>query len=874
MRPDIVMHHSAFRLFPLACMLLFSCETAPRYPFRNTELGFEDRAEDLVSRMTLEEKVGQLTYDAAGVEHLGIPPYNWWNECLHGVARAGRATVFPQAIGMAATFDREIMFRMADVTSTEARAKYHDFMARGKHGIYQGLTFWSPNINIFRDPRWGRGHETYGEDPYLTGEMAVQFIRGLQGDDPRYLKAVATSKHYVVHSGPEILRHEFDAVVSERDFRDTYLPAFKKTVEKGGVSSVMCAYNTVMGEPCCGSIPLLEELLRGELGFRGYVVSDCGAISDLHAGHKLAGTPEEAAAMGIKAGTDLNCGDLYRFLVKAVEKGLVPEERIDAAARRLMLARMKLGMFDPVEMVPWSGISMDTVACRSHKAVAEEMARKSIVLLKNDHGCLPLSRELKKVAVIGPNARNTDAQLGNYHGTPVDPVSVYEGIRSKLGEGAEVRYAPGSPHHESLPALVPVPEGIFFADRGATVAGLKVRFFPNLEAQGQPVGERTDPVVDVCWRDGELPVEGLEDDRYSVVWSGYLVPRKTGTHALGVKGKFYRLIFEGDTLIRADNYHDPDRSSRRLELVAGRAYRVKVVMRDVHGDAPLSVCWEEPGVPLLWEAIQAANWADHVVLVMGLTARMEGEEMSGLQMEGFSGGDRTFLELPGVQRRLIHSIAATGKPVTLVLMTGSAVTIGSGGEQLPAILQAWYGGEAAGTAVADVLFGDYNPAGRLPVTFYRSVDDLPGFEDYGMEGRTYRYYEGEVLYPFGHGLSYSSFTYDNLILEKHEVSRDESLMVSVEVTNEGKLDGEEVVQMYIRKPESKIVRPLKELRGFERVHINRGQTRVVTLTLGPEELSVYDPDAGAYQVEKGVYEVLVGPSSEESRLIGASLLVR
>jgi beta-glucosidase len=854
--------------------LLLSCGNEYKYPYQNTKLDFETRAEDLVSRMTLEEKVGQLTHYASAVEHLGVPKYNWWNECLHGVARAGKATVFPQSIGMAATFDREIMFTMADVTSTEARAKYHDFDARDKRGMYQGLTFWSPNINIFRDPRWGRGHETYGEDPYLTGEMGVQFIKGLQGDDPRYLKVVATSKHYAVHSGPEPLRHEFDAVIGERDFRDTYLPAFKKTVEEAHVYSVMCAYNRYMGEPCCGSIPLQEELLRGELGFQGYIVSDCGAISDFHVGHHVVETSEEAAALGVLSGTDLNCGEQYTSLVKAVEQGLVAEAEIDVVVRRLMLARMKLGMFDPDEMVPWSGIPLDVVASEPHRAVAEEMARRSIVLLKNDNGALPLSRELSKVAVIGPNAHNVDVQYGNYNGSPVAPVSVYEGIKAELGDQAEVRFALGTPHHENLPYLVPVPEGIFFTDGEGTDPGLTASFYTNLEASGEPVHVRTDPTVDYYWWDGKPPLEGLEDDHYSVKWTGILIPNKSGTHALGVEGKFFQFIFEGDTLIRHNNIHHPNKTYRNLDLVADRPYQVTVVMKDQHGDAPLSIHWEEPDQPLLWEAVQAAKWADHVVLVMGLTARLEGEEMRGLDLDGFNAGDRTSLDLPAVQQQLIRRIAATGKPVTLVLMTGSAVSINDEHEQVPAILQAWYGGETAGTAVADVLFGDYNPAGRLPVTFYKSVDDLPAFENYDMAGRTYRYFEGEVLYPFGYGLSYSTFVYDNLILEKQEISKDESLTVSVEVTNTGQFDGEEVVQMYIRKPDSKVVRPLKDLRGFERIFVSRGQTIVVTMTLGPDELSYYDTEAGKYLVEKGGYEVMMGPSSEEARLIKTGLLVR
>jgi beta-glucosidase len=853
--------------------LLFSCDGS-RYPYQNIKLDFETRARDLVSRMTLEEKVSQLTHYADAVEHLGIPEYNWWNECLHGVARSGKATVFPQAIGMAATFDRDLMYRMADVTSTEARAKYHDYFSRGKHGMYQGLTFWSPNINIFRDPRWGRGHETYGEDPYLTGEMGVQFIKGLQGDDPRYLKTVATSKHYIVHSGPEPSRHEFDAVVSERDFRDTYLPAFKKTVEKGHVYSVMCAYNRYMGEPCCGSAPLQEELLRGELGFQGYIVSDCGAINDFHWGHKVVADREEAAALGVLSGTDLNCGDQYEGLVQAVRQGLISEEEIDVVVERLMLARKKLGMFDPDEMVPWSTYPVDTLAVEAHKDVAREMARKSMVLLKNEKNTLPISKELKRVAVIGPNAHNVDVQMGNYNGTPVEPLSVLDGIRAKLGGDAEVRYAQGSPHHSGLPYLSSVPSEFLFTDQEQTIAGLQSSFFPNLSGEGPPVLQRSDEQIDFYWWDGEPPVEGLTDDNYAVEWSGFLVPRKSGTHALGVNGKFFQFIFEGDTLIQHNNIHHPNKVYRNVELVAGKAYQIKVVMQDYHGDASCTLQWEEPGLPLAWEAMQATRWADHVVLVMGLTARLEGEEMRGLELEGFNAGDRTSLDLPAVQRNLIRQIAAIGKPVTLVLMTGSAVSITREQELVPAIVQAWYGGEAAGEAVADVLFGDYNPAGRLPVTFYKSVEDLPPFEDYDMLGRTYRYFEGEVLYPFGYGLSYSSFTYDNLILEKDEMGADDTITVSVDISNSGEWDGEEVVQLYIHDLESKEIRPLKDLRGFERVSVKAGQTIVATMTLGPDELAYYDRAAGDYVVEPGLFEVMVGPSSASEDLLKKEFLVR
>ncbi|MCK4750981.1 MAG: glycoside hydrolase family 3 C-terminal domain-containing protein, partial [Bacteroidales bacterium] len=519
-------------------------------------------------------------------------------------------------------------------------------------------------------------------------------------------------------------------------------------------------------------------------------------------------------------------------------------------------------------------IPIDTVACVPHKKVALEMARKSIVLLKNEGNALPLSRELQKIAVIGPNADNVFVQYGNYNGSPVDPVSVYDGIRTKLGEGTEVRYAQGASHHDGLPYLVPVPGEVLFKGEDLSRSGLKASYFANLEGAGEPVVERTHSQVDFYWWDGEPPAEGLTDDDYSVEWTGYLVPRKSGIHALGVEGKYFQFIFDTDTLLTHNNIHHPNKTYRKRELEAGRPYKIKLVMLDKHGDASCTLHWEEPDQPLLREAVQMAAWADHVVLVMGLTARLEGEEMRGLELEGFNRGDRTSLDLPEVQSRLIRRIAATGKPVTLVLMTGSAVSITRENDQLPAILQAWYGGEGAGSAVADVLFGDYNPAGRLPVTFYRSVEDLPAFEEYAMEGRTYRYFENEVLYPFGYGLSYSTFSYNNLILEKKEISPDESLIVSVDVTNRGPVDGEEVIQMYIRDVESKATRPLKDLRGFERVLVKTGQTIAVTMTLGPDDLAYYDEEVGDYVVEPGQYDILVGPSSSDTALLVTGLLVR
>jgi beta-glucosidase len=531
-------------------------------------------------------------------------------------------------------------------------------------------------------------------------------------------------------------------------------------------------------------------------------------------------------------------------------------------------------MFDPEEMVPWSRIPVDTVACVAHRDVSLEMARKSIVLLKNANGVLPMNRDMKKIAVIGPNAHFVDVQYGNYNGTPVAPVSVLDGIRTAAGDAAEVRFAVGSPHHAGMPYLSMVPEKVLFRDREGNEPGLNVGYYPNLGCEGEPLQTGVVPTVDFYGWDGEPPVVKLTDDNYSVEWSGFLLPDRSGIHSIGVEGKYVRLILDGDTLINHQNIHHPNKIYRKLELAAGKPYGIRIMMSDRQGDASCRLHWEEPGLPLLWEAVQVAQWADHVILVMGLTPWLEGEEMRGLQLEGFSKGDRTSLDLPEIQRRLIRRIAATGRPVTLVLMSGSALSINWENDHLPAILQAWYGGEAAGTAVAEVLFGNYNPAGRLPVTFYHSVDDLPDFEDYSMKGRTYRYFEGEVLYPFGYGLSYTTFSYDNLILEQDEISAGESLSVSVDVTNTGRRDGEEVVQLYIRDLESEEARPHKELKGFRRVSIKSGQTLTVAMTLHADDMVTYDVSTGDYIVEPGLFEIMVGPSSDSSVQLIKELLVR
>ena len=687
----------------------------PTPPYKNPSLPIEKRVNDLVARMTLEEKVSQMMNAAPAIERLGIPQYEWWNEALHGVARAGYATVFPQAIGLGATWDSKLIFDIADVISTEARAKHHEFVRNNQHGRYQGLTFWSPNINIFRDPRWGRGQETYGEDPYLTAKLGVAFVKGLQGDDPHYLKVIATPKHYAVHSGPEPERHGFDATISERDLRETYLPAFYETIVKGRAASVMCAYNRTNTEPCCANKELLTGILRKEWGFDGYVVSDCGAVSDIWKGHHFTNSEAEASATAVKAGTDLACGQEYASLIKAVKDRLITEGEIDVALKRLMTARFKLGMFDPPEMVPYARIPFSENDTPAHRELALKAARESIVLLKNESNALPLKKDIKTIAVIGPNADAPEVLLGNYTGRPSKSVTPLAGIRNAVSANTKVLYALGAP------------------------------------LSGEAV----------------VPVE------------------------------------------------------KQIE-----------------------------------EAVNTARQADVAIVVLGLSAALEGEEMT-VSAEGFRGGDRTDISLPKGQEALLEAVTATGKPVVLLLLNGSALAVNWAGEHVSAILDAWYPGEEGGTAIADVLFGDYNPGGRLPVTFYKSVDQLPPFTDYNMQGRTYRYFKGEPLYPFGFGLSYTSFKYDNLKLSAGKIKAGNDVVVHITVQNTGSRAGDEVVEMYVSHEAASVQAPIRSLAGVQRVFLQSGEKQPIKFVLDSAHMSLIN-DRGKRVVEPGEFVISVG----------------
>jgi beta-glucosidase len=846
--------------------------------YKDPDAPMEKRADDLLSRMTLEEKVSQLMNDSAAITRLGIPAYNWWNESLHGVARAGRATVFPEAIGLAATWDTGLMFRVATAISDEARAKHHEFVRQGKRDIYQGLTFWTPNINLFRDPRWGRGMETYGEDPYLTGRMAVAFIKGMQGDDPKYFKTIATAKHYAVHSGPEPLRHTFNAVVSDHDLWDTYLPHFEAAVREGGAYSVMCAYNSVDGLPACANTTLLNDILRKQWGFQGYVVSDCGAVGDIYLHHKAAPNAEQGVALAIKAGTDLNCGVEYQNLLPAVRAGLVSESDINRAVKRLLLARFKLGMFDPPELVKWARIPYSENDSPAHAALALETARKSIVLLKNEQNTLPLKKNLRTISVIGPNADDATVLLGNYNGIPSAPVTPLEGIRRKLGPGGRVLYARGSDLAANLPKLEVIPGTALFASNGPNRNnGLRGEYYASAEFDGkeyrpreltypnsgklvgtiphnpQPLFSRIDPEVNFNWWDG-APRKGMNNDDFGVRWTGYLSPPVSGTYQLGADGmNAFELYLDDKLLIESNSIHSRDSRYMSVTLEAGKLYRIRLDFHEYVNDAAIQLIWAKPETGLDQQALDTARQADAVILVLGLSAKLEGEEMP-VAIEGFRGGDRVQIGLPRVQEDLLEKIVGLGKPVVLVLMNGSALAVNWARDHVPAIVEAWYPGQAAGTALADVLFGDYNPAGRLPVTFYKSVDQLPPFTDYSMKGRTYRYFTGEPLFPFGYGLSYTNFTYRNLTLPQQSTTGSE-VKLAVEVENSGKMAGEEVVELYVKTPLKD--GPIRALKAFQRISLHPGERQAVQFTLTSRQLASVRAN-GQRIVDPGIFEISVG----------------
>ncbi len=872
-----------FMVWAMSLVVSASLASAQQAPYLDTHLSARQRAHDLVGRMTLEEKAAQLEDWATAIPRLGIPDYQTWNEALHGVARAGYATVFPQAIGMAATWDRGMVESMGDVISDEARAKYNQAQREGNHRIFYGLTFWSPNINIFRDPRWGRGQETYGEDPFLTGRLGIAFITGVQGKDPDHPRAVATSKHFAVHSGPEQLRHGFNVDPSERDLEETYLPAFRATVTEGHVQSVMCAYNSIDQFPACTNKMLLKDHLRDAWGFKGFVVSDCGAIVDVNQGHKKTPDITHSSAMALQAGTDLSCSIWtpgFNTLADAVHQGLVPEDLVTQAAERLYTARFQLGLFDPqgsnvLDKVPYADATSE-----EHRLISRKAAEESIVLLKNN-GALPLKSSPGHIAVIGPTADQLTSILGNYVGTPFHPVTPLEGIEKQF-PASPIVYAQGSTLAEGVG--VPVPRTAFGLNKG-----LKTEFFATADWTGRPVAVETEPAVQTDWENAQ-PAPEVDTHNYSVRWTGTISVPARGHYTFTIEpgdsfpyspAESYRFLLDGKVLGEGSLRAGMDLSAMgNFKAAPGASPTAPPVMTfakppviqvdfadtnehqfqfeyshsaDQAGGG-VTLKWHAPAQAQLDEAVARAKEADVVVAFVGLSPQLEGEEMP-IKIAGFEGGDRTSLDLPAPQQKLLEAVAATGKPLIVVLQSGSAVALNWANEHAAAVLEAWYPGVEGGTAIARTLAGVSNPAGRLPVTFYASLDGLPSFTDYAIKGRTYRYFTGKPLWGFGYGLSYTQFKYGPVKISAQTLKAGDPVTATVTVTNAGKAAGDEVVEAYLKTPQGG--GPIHSLVGFERVTLEPGASKDVTIKIDPRSLSSVD-DQGNRSILAGKYTLTLG----------------
>lgn len=826
------------------------------YPMWNYNLPVEKRVNDVVSRLTLEEKVKQMLNATPAVPRLGILAFDWWNETLHGVARTPfRVTSYPQAIGMAATWDTNSLKRMADYSAMEGRAIQNIAIEQGRtKERYMGLTYWTPNINIFRDPRWGRGQETYGEDPFLTAMLGRAFVRGLQGDDPKYLKAAACAKHYAVHSGPEPSRHVDNFNPSTYDLWDTYLPAFKELITNANVEGVMCAYNAVNTQPCCANDLLMNDILRRQWKFKGYVTSDCWAIDDFFKYHKTHKDSVSAAVDGVMHGTDIECGtSVYYTLVNAVKQGLIPEAQIDVSLRRLFTTRYRLGMFDPPSMVKYTNAPASTLEAPEHKALALKMAQQSIVLLKNENNTLPLKKTIKKIAIVGPNADNRVAVLGNYNGVPSRIVTVLDGIKEKVGKDVEVVFERGTTFvHDTLLVYADINKQFSWEGK----QGFKAEYFNNRELNGDAVSTVTETAVEHFWQEGQTVIGNIIATNFSARYTTHYMATSDGSITFEVDGDDgYKLNIDGKDVINTWLRNRMGARTYKLETKKDSVYKMVLEYFQGSGKANISLRagnFERTDYNALTKRIKDA---DVILYVGGISPQLEGEEMP-VNAPGFNGGDRTTILLPTVQTDMMKALHATGKPVVFVMLTGSAIAIPWEDENIPAIVNTWYGGQSAGTAVADVLFGDYNPAGRLPVTFYKADSDLPGFSDYSMNGRTYRYFKGDALYPFGYGLSYTTFNYDMLKVPP-TVVKGRSVTVTVTVTNTGKLAGEEVVQLYVSHQKINGKAPLKALKGFQRIFLKAGASKVVTFTITPEQLSLVAEDGKQYQ-PKGKTTVSIG----------------
>lgn len=826
------------------------------YPMWDHTLPTQTRVRDLISRLSLEEKVAQMLNAAPAVERLGIPAYDWWNEVLHGVARTPfKVTVFPQAIGMAATWDTSSLFTMANYSATEGRAINNIAVKQNRtNERYLGLTYWTPNINIFRDPRWGRGQETYGEDPFLTASLGSAFVRGLQGNDPRYLQAAACAKHYAVHSGPEPTRHSFNAEISNYDLWDTYLPAFRELVTKAKVAGVMCAYNAFRQQPCCASDLLMNDILRNQWKFTGYVTSDCWAIDDFFRYHKTHKGPTESAADAVIHGTDVECGvSVYKTLIDAVKQKLITEKQLDISLERLFTIRYRLGQFDPASMVPYTQIGESELESEAHKAHALKMARQSIVLLKNQNGLLPLKKDIRKIALIGPNADNSISVLGNYNGMPSEIITVLKGLQRKLGKDVEIIYEKAVNFTDDSLLIFEDLHPYYSIDGKS---GVKAEYWNNEKMEGVPdlVTSVTD--IDHYWPEGQRPANGINTIHFSARYTTIYTARETETINFETSGDDGYRIYINDEL-KLDSWTRNRWGSKKISLQTekGKQYRIRVEMWQGEGNAGITFKAGKTGQTNMAALKERIKDADLILFAGGISPQLEGEEMP-VNYPGFNGGDRTSILLPAIQTKYLQELQSTGKPVVFIMMTGSAVAIPWEDQHIPAILNAWYGGQHAGTAIADVLFGDYNPAGRLPVTFYASDNDLPDFNSYDMKGRTYRYFTGKPLYPFGYGLSYSSFSYDGFTLPA-SLAKGRPAQVKVRVTNNGKMDGEEVVQLYVSHVSRSGNAPLRALKGFQRIALKAGESRTVSFTLTPEMLSLVNKDGKLVQTSERI-QISVG----------------
>jgi len=837
------------------------------YPFRDPSLPTPKRVDDIVSRLTLEEKVSQLQDNSIAVPRLGIPAYTWGNEGLHGDAFTGYTTLFPQVIGMAATWDTDLVHSMADVISTEARARYNAAVKANTSGRFQGISFWAPNINIFRDPRWGRGQETYGEDPFLTGRMAVAYVTGLQGDDPKYLKSLATPKHFAVHSGPEADRHKWDSYVDAHDLADTYLPAFKAAFTEGHAGAVMCAYNRINGVPSCASPWLLTSTLRGAWNFEGYIMSDCGAIADIADGHHYRTNYEQASAAAIHAGMDIACDWVpdgvrteYSYLLEAVHDHLVTESEVDQALRRVLTERFRLGMFDPPESVPFSNITDADVNSTAHAALAERAARESIVLLKNDKDFLPLKRP-GKIAVIGPDADLLQAIEGNYNAISLNPVTPLVGMKKRFGESS-VLYAQGALLAGSMPIVIESTALHPAAD--SKELGLKGEYYSNTNFSGTPTVTRLDRIINFDW-DKASPAPGLPNENYSVRWTGTFTPPGPGVYSIGAKGKgctdcshreVFQLFVDGKLVLENGKKHtvqmhfaDTKPHTVRLDYVHNLVPTHHLVA------AGMDLLWAPPPAVLRDEALRAVTQADTAVVFVGLSPELEGEELP-VKLTGFIGGDRTDINLPASQEDLLKAVAATGKPFVVVLMTGSAIVSGQARTHARAVLEAWYPGQAGGDAIAATLAGENNPSGRLPITFYANVGQLPSFHDYSMEHRTYRYFRDKPMFGFGFGLSYSTFRYSKIVLSKEVLTSGQEIEAKLKVKNTSSISGDEVVELYLTPPDSPTT-PVRKLIGFTRIHLDAGEEKPVTFVI-PSETAMTVTENGTPALLSGRYTVFAG----------------